>query len=321
MRAARAGTASVIISAEGADFLEGRIDRLDEAYAKWSLRHLQLTHYRVNELGDIQTEPPVHGGLTDFGAEVIRRCNRLGIVVDVAHGTYDLVVRAASVTSKPLVLSHTSLASTPARYSRRVSPEHARVVAKTGGVVGVWPPAGEFPSLPAMAAGMARMADAVGIDHVALGSDMTGLIGPSVLPDYDQLPGLAEALIGVGLSVADTAKGTGRQLPTGVRGVHGVRPVQCDRPLGKPDACLHSRSAVGRCRAAAEAAPNRCSIRQVPDQRSSSSARLTWVNRRPRTNKAAMRDPAPCNEDRYIIGPYRGLLIDNLKRSGWTRAV
>jgi membrane dipeptidase len=206
LRAARAGTASAIISAEGADFLEGQVDRVDEAYAKWSLRHLQLTHYRVNELGDIQTEPRVHGGLTDFGAEVIRRCNRLGIVVDVAHGTYELVVRAASVTSKPLVLSHTSLSNNPPLYSRRISPAHARIVAETGGVVGVWPPEAEFGSLTAMATGMARMVDAAGIDHVGLGSDMRGLVGPSILPDYDRLPGLAEALIGVGFSVPDTTK-------------------------------------------------------------------------------------------------------------------
>jgi membrane dipeptidase len=206
LRAARAGTASAIISAEGADFLEGQIDRVDEAYAKWSLRHLQLTHYRVNELGDIQTEPAVHGGLTNFGADVIRRCNRTGIVVDVAHGTYELVQRAASVTSKPLVLSHTSLSETARPYTRRITSAHARVIASTGGVIGVWPPASEFMSLAAMATGMARMVDVVGIDHVGLGTDMTGLVGPSVLPDYDQLPGLAEALIGVGFSVADTTK-------------------------------------------------------------------------------------------------------------------
>ena len=67
LRAARSGTASTIISAEGADFLVGQVDRIDQTYAKWSLRHLQLTHYRVNEQGDIQTEPPVHGGLTRHG--------------------------------------------------------------------------------------------------------------------------------------------------------------------------------------------------------------------------------------------------------------
>jgi membrane dipeptidase len=206
LRAARAGTASSIIAAEGADFLEGSADRVNETHEKWALRHLQLTHYRVNELGDIQTEPPVHGGLTDFGAEVIRRCNRAGIVVDVAHGTYDLVRRAASVTTKPLVLSHTSLTANPGQFSRRISAAHARVVASTGGVIGVWPPASVFVSLTAMATGMARMVDAAGIDHVGLGSDMTGLVGPSILPEYDHLPGLAEALIGVGFNVADATK-------------------------------------------------------------------------------------------------------------------
>jgi membrane dipeptidase len=206
LRAARAGTASVIIAAEGADFLEGKVDRVDETYSKWTLRHLQLTHYRVNELGDIQTEEPVHGGLTDTGAEVIRRCNRIGVVVDVAHGTYDLVRRAASVTTKPLVLSHTSLSPNPARYSRRISAEHARVIASTGGVIGVWPPASEFGTLTGLATGMARLVDVVGIDHVGLGSDMLGLTGPSVFPDYDQLPGLAAALIGAGFSVTDATK-------------------------------------------------------------------------------------------------------------------
>ena len=206
LRAARAGTASAIIAAEGADFLEGQPDRVDEAFKKWSLRHLQLTHYRVNELGDIQTEPPVHGGLTDTGAEVIRRCNRLGIVVDVAHGTFHLVKRAVSVSTKPLVLSHTSLTNRASAFTRQILPQHGQLVAETGGVIGVWPPASLFPTMEAMAAGMARMVDVVGVDHVGLGSDMRGLVGPSVLPDYDQLPALADALLGVGFSSTDTAK-------------------------------------------------------------------------------------------------------------------
>ncbi len=103
----------------------------------YGMRHLQLVHYRPNELGDIQTEDPAQGGLTDFGAAVVRACNRLGIVVDVAHGTYDLVRRAASVTARPLILSHTSLSPAPARHSRQISPDHARLVAQTGGVIGI----------------------------------------------------------------------------------------------------------------------------------------------------------------------------------------
>jgi membrane dipeptidase len=206
LRAARTGGSSAIISAEGADFLEGRIERVDEAYTRWALRHLQLTHYRVNELGDIQTEPEVHFGLTDFGAEVVRRCNQLGIVVDVAHGTYSLVKRAASVTAKPLILSHTSMTPVPRQYSRRITPDHARVIASTGGVIGVWPLASDFGTLEGLATGMARLVDVVGIDHVGLGTDMEGLGSPSVLPDYTGLPGLAEAMIGVGFNAADASK-------------------------------------------------------------------------------------------------------------------
>jgi len=195
-----------IISAEGADFLEGQLERVDEAYTLHQLRHLQLTHYRVNELGDIQTAAPVHGGLTDFGADVVRRCNTLGIVVDVAHGTYDLVKRAVAVTTKPLVLSHTALATRPSSRSRLITPDHARAIAGTGGVIGVWPNSGNFRDLRAMAEGVKRMTDVVGVDHVGLGTDMLGFISPPVFTSYEQLPALAQALIDEGYTAEEVGK-------------------------------------------------------------------------------------------------------------------
>lgn len=206
LRAAPAGGPSVIISAEGADFLEGRIERVDEAHTKFGLRHLQLVHYRPNELGDIQTESPVHNGLTDFGADVIRACNRLGIVVDVAHASFDLVKHAAAATSRPLILSHTSLSSAPPPRGRLISADHARLVAQTGGVIGVWPPTTVFPTMDAMAAGMARLVDVVGVDHVGFGSDMRGLTVPSLMPTYRGFPLLAQALLARGFSQDDTGK-------------------------------------------------------------------------------------------------------------------
>jgi membrane dipeptidase len=200
LQATRTGAPGVIVAAEGADFLEGDAARLDQAYSRYALRHLQLTHYRVNELGDIQTAPPVHLGLTPFGAEVIRRCNQLGVVVDVAHGTYDLVKRAAEVSTRPLVLSHTALVAKPGRYSRAISPDHARVIAATGGVIGVWPVSTTYPDLAAMAQGMKRLADLVGVAHVGLGTDMLGLLAPSVLGSYRKLPLLAQALVDTGFT-------------------------------------------------------------------------------------------------------------------------
>ena len=206
LHAARAARPCVVVAAEGGDFLEGNPDRVDEAYERWQLRHLQLTHYRINELGDIQTENPVHGGLTDVGAEVIRRCNARGIVVDVAHGTLDLVRRAAEVTTKPLVLSHTSLTTRPRPYTRLITPEHARLVAGTGGMIGIWPVAEIFPDMAALAGGMARMAAVAGVNHVGLGTDSLGLVGPATFDSYAQLPGLTTALLAAGFGPDDVRK-------------------------------------------------------------------------------------------------------------------
>jgi len=206
LEAARSSKPSVIVAAEGADFLDTSIERLEEYYANHRLRHLQLTHYRVNTLGDIQTEAPVHGGLTDFGAEVIRGCNRLGIVVDVAHGTFDLVKRAADITGKPLVLSHTSLAARPGPRSRQITVDHAKLIADTGGVIGVWPVQAIFRNMKGYAGGFARMVDAIGIDHVGLGSDMRGLTGPSLLDVYEALPELTAALAARGFNREELGK-------------------------------------------------------------------------------------------------------------------
>jgi membrane dipeptidase len=205
LRAAHSSRPSLIVASEGADFLEGKIERLDEAHQRWALRHLQLTHYRPNECGDIQTELSVHGGLTDFGANVIRRCNQLGIVVDVAHGTLELVRKAVQVTTKPLVLSHTSLTGRPAAWTRRILPDHARAVAASGGVIGIWPVTAYFPNVVAYAEGMAEMAKVVGVDHVGVGTDHSGLVGASALPSYSDVPQLAAALR-TKFGAEDTAK-------------------------------------------------------------------------------------------------------------------
>lgn len=204
--ATRADKPGVIIASEGADFLEGKIERLDEAFERWQLRHLQLTHYRPNELGDIQTEPPVHRGLTAFGADVVRRCNQLGIVVDVAHAPVGMVKQIAVLTTKPLVLSHTSMTVRPGPTSRQISPDHAKLIASTKGVIGIWPPSGIYADMAQLADGIYQVAYLVGADHVGLGSDMMGLVGASTFDSYLDLPALANALLARGFKAADVQK-------------------------------------------------------------------------------------------------------------------
>ena len=81
-----AGQPAIILDVEGLDFLEKKLERLEESYAR-GVRTMQLVHYTPNDLGDFQTGAVVHHGLTPFGADVIRACNKLGVVVDVAHAT------------------------------------------------------------------------------------------------------------------------------------------------------------------------------------------------------------------------------------------
>ena len=227
-----------VLAVEGGDFLEGRLDRVREAHDR-GIRSIQLVHYRVNELGDIQTEPARHGGLTPFAREVIREMNRLGMLVDVAHATFDGVRAAVETSSKPMVLSHTFV-DVPGN-ARAVSREHARLVAKGGGVVGVFPVAFGGPGFSGYIDHLSRMADAVGIDHVhpdlfaifafkgegagtrdPIGTDMDGIpFQICTFDDYSRWPSIATALLERGYGRADVAKVMGENVARVLRATIG----------------------------------------------------------------------------------------------------
>ncbi len=101
---------TVIQSVEGAHFLEGHLDRLGVAYSR-GLRHIGLLHDSDASvpLGDVYTNPPQWGGLTAFGADVIKECNMLGILVDLTHASNDTMNAALKVATRPVVISHTGL--------------------------------------------------------------------------------------------------------------------------------------------------------------------------------------------------------------------
>lgn len=195
-----------LLAVEGSDFLEGRIDRVQEAFDR-GIRSLQLVHYRVNELGDIQTAPPVHGGLTTFGRAVVREMNRLGIVVDVAHATPAVVAGVVETTTQPIILSHSNIQDATG-WSRFISPEHARLVARTGGVIGAMPIifGRRGDDISGYVHYVSRLVDVVGIDHVGLGTDMDGIGPNAIFTSYARWPSLAAALLDHGYRSAEVAK-------------------------------------------------------------------------------------------------------------------
>ncbi|HEX3682048.1 MAG TPA: membrane dipeptidase [Bryobacteraceae bacterium] len=180
---------TVIQAVEGGHFLQGHIERVAEAYER-GLRHFGLLHDSDASvpLGDVYTNPPRYGGLTPFGAAVIKECNRLGILVDLAHANVQTTEAALKVTTRPVIISHTGLdtqlGSNPSMAQmmrpRLISKEQARMVANAGGLVGVWTHLSDTPL--DYARNVRALADVIGVDHVCIGTD-TKLTQPSPRPN------------------------------------------------------------------------------------------------------------------------------------------
>src|SRR6266480_578091 len=102
----KAGQPAIVADVEGLDFLDGKLERLEEAHQR-GIRHLQLVHYTPNDIGDFQTGAITHRGLTSFGVEVIRACHRLGFVCGGAYASEDMVRQAVQIATKPLLPSQT----------------------------------------------------------------------------------------------------------------------------------------------------------------------------------------------------------------------
>jgi len=200
-----AGQPAIVADIEGLDFLEMKLERLEEAHQR-GVRHVQLVHYTPNDIGDFQTGAVTHNGLTPFGAEAIRACHRLGLVCDVAHATEQTVKGAIKIATKPLLLSHTALfesramGPTPLK-GRQIVPDHARAIAETGGSIGVWH---FFPSLDKYVEGLKEVVEIVGVDHVSVGTDQQ--VNPGSLQDYTQWVQLVAAMLRGGFTPEEAGK-------------------------------------------------------------------------------------------------------------------
>jgi membrane dipeptidase len=173
------GQPTIVQTVEGAQFIEGQLDRIAEVYSR-GLRHLQLLHMKddlVSPLGDVITAPAHLGGLSPFGAEVIKECNRLGILVDLAHASPETVQGAIKISTRPILYSHTGLDSRTGKDPKfaamikphLISKENAKVIADSGGVIGVWTKLADSPK--EYVENIKAMVDAIGIDHVGIGTD------------------------------------------------------------------------------------------------------------------------------------------------------
>ena len=105
-------------------------------YHRMGILAMTLTHFRNTDWGDSSTDKPEHNGLTDFGKQVVREMNAIGMIVDISHVSDKTFYDAIEVSTKPVIASHSScraLSDVP----RNMTDDMLRALAKNGGVVGV----------------------------------------------------------------------------------------------------------------------------------------------------------------------------------------
>ena len=213
-----AGRLAAILHIEGAECIDVRLDALEVLYAA-GLRSLGLVWSRPNAFGygvpfDFPRGPDVGPGLTAAGRRLVRACEQLGILVDLSHlneaGFWDV----AEISSRPLVATH-SCAYAVSPSPRNLTDAQLDAVGSTGGLVGVnfhtgfLRPDGDWTaptSLERIVEHVRYIADRLGVDHVALGSDFDGATMPGDLEDAAGLPRLMTALKTAGFSAADLSR-------------------------------------------------------------------------------------------------------------------
>lgn len=134
-RIVKANKISAFLTIEGGHAIDDDL-RVLRMYHRLGIRSMILTHARNNNWADSSTDTPVHNGLTDFGRQVVREMNRLGMLVDLAHVSDKTFYDALAVTSKPVIVSHSSMRAI-SNVPRNVSDEMLRALARNGGVIGI----------------------------------------------------------------------------------------------------------------------------------------------------------------------------------------
>ncbi len=188
-----AGKPGAILAMEGTDFLEQDPGRVAQIVAD-GVRMATLVHYTDTPSGHIMTGAASARGLTGFGREVVAEANANGLMLDASHASEKTAFDILEASSRPVVLTHTHINSPALSHPRFVSRELAQEVARQGGYIGAWPAGIGLTTLNGFVDRIEWLIDAMGPDHVALGSDMDANYKP-VLETYRKMPLVIGALL------------------------------------------------------------------------------------------------------------------------------
>lgn len=195
LREAGRPVVGALLGVEGGHCLEGRPENLDRLFEA-GFRLVGLAHFFDNELGG-SAHGVSKGGLTELGGELVAEMERRGMVIDLAHASAPLLEEVTARATRPVVVSHTGVRGT-CDNPRNLSDAQLERIAATGGVIGVgfWSTAVCGSDAAAIARAIRHVAERVGVDHVALGSDFDGAVRTPF--DATGLPRLTQALLEAG---------------------------------------------------------------------------------------------------------------------------
>lgn len=210
-RATDADIAAGLLSIEGAHALEDDPANV-EVVADAGIRMISPAHFFDTAFGGSAHGMERHG-LTHRGREMVRRMDARGVILDLAHASASTIDDALTISTRPVVASHTGLRGV-CDNARNLSDAQLAGIAATGGVVGIgfWEEAAGGPDAAAIARSIAYAVDRIGAAHVALGSDWDGAV--EVPFDAAGVVRLTDALLDVGLD------------ETGIRAVMGENVIR-----------------------------------------------------------------------------------------------
>jgi membrane dipeptidase len=216
----KAGKFAALMGMEGGHMIDDSLAVLRD-YQRLGVRYLTLSHSVNTNWSDSSGDTPKHNGLTEFGKDVVRELNRLGMLVDISHVSDKTFWDAMETSKAPLVASHSSLRSISG-HPRNMTDDMIRALGGKGGVIMInysrsflsdelyqaglrnVPPA-ERPTVSweKIVEHIDHAAKLVGATHVGLGSDFDGTTVPDGMEDVSMLPKITAALLDKGYSEQD----------------------------------------------------------------------------------------------------------------------
>ena len=167
------GITAGLLSIEGAHALDGNLENVDVLYNA-GFRMMSPTHFFDNDIGG-SSAGVRKTGLTAKGRELIQRMEAKHMIVDLAHASSQTITDVLAIAKRPVVISHTGVWGT-CNNNRNLTDAQIRAIAQNGGLIGIgyWQVATCGTDAQAVARAIHNVANLVGAEHVALGSDFDG---------------------------------------------------------------------------------------------------------------------------------------------------